>query len=36
MKNYFKKHYCGDGFRGKIVKSHSVIFCNLCGYQFRK
>lgn len=34
-KNYFRKHCCGDGFRGKIVRSHSIVFCGLCGHEYR-
>ena len=27
------RHWCGHGFRGWIVKSHGLTFCNLCGKE---
>lgn len=27
------RHWCGDGFRGHIVRSHGLTFCNLCGKE---
>lgn len=30
-----KFHYCGDGFKGHVVKAHGIIFCGFCGKEFR-
>ena len=30
-----KVHYCGDGFRGQVVKARGVVFCGFCGKEFR-
>lgn len=32
----YKKHSCGSGFRGKIIVSHGLKFCQLCGFEMRK
>ena len=29
------RHWCGDGFRGHIVKAKGLTFCNLCGKEKR-
>jgi len=29
-----KKHNCGNGFKGTLVKSHGVVFCGFCGHEF--
>jgi hypothetical protein len=29
-------HYCGDGFKGEVIKSHGIIFCGFCGKEFEK
>ena len=31
-----KKHDCGDGFKGVMVKTHGIAFCQLCGYEKRR
>ena len=31
-----KFHYCGDGFRGFLVKNRGLSFCGFCGKEFRK
>jgi len=31
-----KKHYCGSGFKGRVIRAHSIIFCELCGHEFRR
>ncbi len=36
-RNLFRDiHYCGDGFKGRLVKSHRLTFCGFCGHEFRK
>jgi hypothetical protein len=29
------RHWCGHGFKGWIVRSHGLTFCNLCGKEKR-
>ncbi len=38
MKNEYGKkfHYCGDGFRGFLVKNRKLSFCGFCGKEFRR
>ena len=31
-----KIHYCGDGFKGHVVKVRGIVFCGFCGKEFRK
>jgi len=31
-----KIHYCGNGFKGQIIKARGLIFCELCGHEFRQ
>ncbi len=31
-----RKHDCGDGFRGPVVRSHGITFCGFCGKELRK
>jgi len=31
-----KIHRCGNGFKGQIVKARGLVFCGLCGKEFRK
>jgi len=31
-----KIHYCGNGFKGQVVKARGVTFCGFCGKEFRK
>jgi len=30
-----KKHNCGNGYYGYIIRSHGIIFCGFCGHEFR-
>ena len=27
-------HYCGNGFKGQLVKTRGVSFCGFCGKEF--
>ncbi len=29
----FRKHDCGGGFNGQIVRSHGIMFCGFCGKE---
>jgi len=31
-----KIHYCGNGFKGQVVKARGISFCGFCGKEFRK
>lgn len=31
-----KIHYCGNGYKGEVVKARNAIFCGFCGHEFRK
>lgn len=36
-KNLFRDiHYCGEGYKGQIVKARGLKFCGLCGKEFRR
>ena len=36
-KNVYKNiHYCGNGFKGRIVKANGITFCGFCGKEFRE
>ena len=30
-----KTHYCGQGFRGVVVKTKGLVFCGTCGHEFK-
>ena len=29
-------HYCGNGYRGEVVRAKRLVFCGMCGKEFRK
>lgn len=31
-----KFHYCGDGFKGFLVRNRKLSFCGFCGKEFRR
>ena len=33
---YTKIHYCGNGFKGRIIESHGLKFCGFCGHEFKE
>lgn len=31
-----KKHNCGNGYYGHLIRSHGIIFCGFCGKEFKR
>ncbi|HLD18385.1 MAG TPA: hypothetical protein VJB90_00030 [Candidatus Nanoarchaeia archaeon] len=29
-------HYCGEGYKGEVIKAKGLVFCGFCGKEFRK
>jgi len=33
-KNIWKRvHYCGNGYKGRVILSHGIRFCGFCGHE---
>ena len=30
-----RKHSCGNGFKGEIVRARGIVFCGFCGKELK-